>query len=331
MDRRRIIIPVVLVAAAALTLRFTLFGGNRNGEIDASGTVEATEAQLGFQSPGRIESIRVHEGDVVHAGDTLAALDRAELLARRSQAAAQAVAARALLTELQSGSRSEEVVQAQQGLRAANDRLADAQRELERTRRLFEAGALSQEQYDKARLQVDVLTSQQSQAQQQAQLVVTGPRRERIEAQRATVTSAEAQVRQIDATLANAVIRAPFGGVVTVKDREEGETVGAGAPVLTIMNLDDRWVRIYVPENRVGAMHLGDSARISADTYPDRHYGGTVAFIASQAEFTPRNVQTQEERVKLVYAVKIRITADSTYDLKPGLPADVRLQSNGRQ
>jgi HlyD family secretion protein len=96
------------------------------------------------------------------------------------------------------------------------------------------------------------------------------------------------------------------------------------------MNLDDRWVRIYVPETRVGAVHLGDSAVITADTYPDRRYGGAVSFIASQAEFTPRNVQTREERVKLVYAVKVRITADATYDLKPGLPADVRLATGDR-
>jgi HlyD family secretion protein len=112
-----------------------------------------------------------------------------------------------------------------------------------------------------------------------------------------------------------------------VKDREPGETVGAGAPVLTVMNLEDRWVRIYIREDRVGAVHLGQEAIITADTYPDKTYRGTVAFIASQAEFTPRNVQTTEERVKLVYAVKVRITQDSTYDLKPGIPADVRLQA----
>ena len=297
------------------------------GRIEASGTVEATEARLGFQSPGRIERLLVREGDRVNAGDTLAVLDRAELLARRAQAVAQLAAARALLAELETGSRSEERIQAEQALRAARDRLADAQREVERTRRLYEAGALSQEAHDKARLQVDVLTSQEQQAVQQLSLVQTGPRHERITAQRAAVAAAEASVRQSDAALANAVVRAPFSGVVTVKDREEGETVASGAPVLTIMNLDDRWVRIYVPETRVGAIHVGDSATITADTYGDRTYRGAVSFIASQAEFTPRNVQTREERVKLVYAVKIRITQDSTYDLKPGLPADVRLGS----
>ena len=324
MNPRRIIAPIAIVIIAAVVLKKTVFAP-KAGDLDASGTVEATEAQLGFQVPGRIEAIRVREGDRVQAGDTLAMLDRAELLARRAQAEAAIRAANALLSELQTGSRSEERVQAQAGLRAITDRLADAQRDLDRTRRLFDAGAVSQEQYDKARLQLDVLNNQKTQAEQQLQLVQTGPRPERIEAQRAAVTQARAALAQLDASLANSVIRAPFTGVVTVKDREAGETVPAGAPVVTLMNLDERWVRIYVPETQVGAIHLGQQAQITSDTYRDRRYGGEIAFIASQAEFTPRNVQTREERVKLVYAVKVRITQDSTYDLKPGIPADVAL------
>jgi HlyD family secretion protein len=326
MNPRRIAIPVVVLAVVGVALKLTMFrGGGAAGALAASGTVEATEAQLGFQAAGRIEAIRVREGDRVKAGDTLAVLDRSELLARRSQAIAALGAARALLAELEAGSRSEDRVQAEQALQAAADRLTDAQRDLDRTRRLFDAGALSQENYDKARLQLDVLGAQKTQAEQQLQLVRTGPRPERIAAQRAQVAQAEGAVAQMDATLANAVVRAPFGGVVTVRDREAGETVPAGAPVLTIMDLDDRWVRIYIPEDRLAAVHLGQRATITADTYRGRGYRGEVSFVASQAEFTPRNVQTQEERVKLVYAVKVRITQDSTYDLKPGLPADVAL------
>jgi HlyD family secretion protein len=313
-------------AAALMTL--ALLAGCRRGAgpLAASGTVEATEAELGFQSSGRIETIRVHEGDRVHAGDTLALLERSELFARRAQAVAQISAARAALAELQAGSRSEERVQAQQALQAATDRLADAQRDLDRTRRLFEAGALSQEAYDKARLQLDVLRTTKSQAEQQLQMVQTGPRPERIDAQRAVVAQAEAALAQLDATLANAVIRAPFDGIVTVKGREMGETVPAGAPVVTIMDLSDRWVRIYIPEDQVGAVRVGQAAEISADTYPGKRYAGQVSFVASQAEFTPRNVQTKEERVKLVYAVKVKITQDPTLDLKPGVPADVTLK-----
>jgi HlyD family secretion protein len=152
-----------------------------------------------------------------------------------------------------------------------------------------------------------------------------GPRIERIEAQRAAVAAAQATVQQVNAMLGNAVIRAPFDGVVTVKDREIGETVSPGAPVLTVTNLNDRWVRIYIPETSIGAVHLGQGATITADTYKGRVYRGEVSFIASEAEFTPKNVQTKDERVKLVYAVKVRITSDSTYDLKPGIPADVQL------
>jgi HlyD family secretion protein len=92
------------------------------------------------------------------------------------------------------------------------------------------------------------------------------------------------------------------------------------------MDLSDRWVRIYIPEDQVGAVRLGQAAEITADTYPGKRYTGQVSFVSSQAEFTPRNVQTKEERVKLVYAVKIRITQDATLDLKPGVPADVTLQ-----
>jgi HlyD family secretion protein len=291
-----------------------------------SGTVEATEAQLGFPVPGRIAEVLVREGDLVRAGQMLARLDTAELDARRLQARAQLEAARALLRELESGSRSEEVASARDALRAANERLADAERDLARVRRLQEGGALSQEALDKAQVQFTVAQAQRDQAAQQLRLVESGPRRERLEAQRAVVAQGEAALRQIAVAQDHATITAPWGGVVTVRDREPGETVGAGAPVLTLMNQDDRWVRIFIREDRIGAVRLGQPASITTDTYPDTSFGGTVSFIASQAEFTPRNVQTAEERVKLVYAVKVRISGDGGAVLKPGMPADVRLQ-----
>jgi HlyD family secretion protein len=327
MTRRRLI-PIIAAAAALLAVAAYLLvrhhGGN--GVLLASGTVEATEAALGFQVPGRIDWVGPHEGDRVRAGDTLAALDRTELTARLAQARAQAAAARALLTELEAGSRSEELAQAREAARAAEDRYVDAQRDHGRVARLFQGGAVSQEALDKAQLALDVAQSQRDQADQQLQLVQSGPRKERIAAQRAVVAQAEAAVHQVDATLSNAVIAAPFDGVISVRDREPGETVGAGAPVLTELNLGDRWVRIYISEDRIGAVKLGQAATISADTYPGKTYGGAVSFIASEAEFTPRNVQTTEERVKLVYAVKVRITGDANNDLKPGMPADVRLE-----
>jgi len=320
--KRAPIVLVLVVAIATATYLFLRKPAQGDG-MAASGTVEATEASLGFQGAGRIELIRVREGDRVKAGDTLAVMDRSELNARRAQAEAQLAAARAGLAEMERGARSEELAQAREADSAAAARLADAQRDLSRVRQLFGDGAVSQEALDKVRLAADVARSQREQAAQQLQLVRAGPRAERIAAQRALVAQADATVRQVSALLANAVVVAPFGGVVTVRQRQPGEIVAPGAPVLTVANLDDRWVRIYIAEDRIGAVQLGEPATITTDTWPDRQYTGEVSFIASQAEFTPRNVQTAAERVKLVYAVKVRVTGDSTNALKPGMPADV--------
>jgi len=325
MNRKKLIPVAAAVVVLVAVWFFLLKRSNADGPLDASGTVEATDAQLGFEAAGRIDTILVDEGDRVKAGQELARLDESELSARRQQATAQLASAQATLDELERGSRTQEVQQGQDQLAAANQRLADAQRDLDRTKRLFDGGAVSRETLDKAQLAFDVAQSQHDQAAQALQLLQIGPRPERIDAQRAAVAAAQATVQQINAMLGNAVIHAPFDGVVTVKDREIGETVSPGAPVLTVTNLDDRWVRIYIPETRIGAVHLGEGATITADTYKGRVYQGAVSFIASEAEFTPKNVQTKDERVKLVYAVKVRITSDSTYDLKPGIPADVQL------
>lgn len=330
-SRRALLVVAVAAVAAGAVLWFVF--GRREGadsQLTASGTVEATEAQIGFQTAGRIEAIAVDEGDPVRAGAELAHLDRVETQARRQQAVAQAAAARAALRELERGFRSEEVAQGRSALAAATERLNDARRDRDRARQLFESGAVSREAYDKALVAFDVAQSQYEQAQEQMRILETGPRKEKIEAQRAQVAQAVAAVRVIDAMLANMTLRAPFNGVVTVRHREPGEIVPAGSPVLTIMNPDDRWVRIYIPETRIGAVRIGRPATITSDTYPDKTYRGEVIFIATEAEFTPKTVQTTEERVKLVYAVKVRVTGDPTFDLKPGMPADVRIETGGQ-
>jgi HlyD family secretion protein len=321
----RIVVPVVVLGA--LIAFFVLRAQQGGGAVVASGTVEATEAQLGFQAPGRIESVAPHEGDAVRAGDALAGLDPAEAGARLRQALAAADAARAGLQELESGYRSEEVAQARDAFDAASRRLADARSDLSRLTHLHQSGAISQQAFDKAQVAADVAQSQFGQARQQLHLMEAGPRSERIAAQRAQLAQATAAAAALKASFSNMVMRAPFGGVVTVRHREPGEIVGAGSPVLTLMNPDDRWVRIYVRENRTGAVRLGQAATVTSDTYKGRTYPGEVVFIASEAEFTPRSVQTSEERVKLVYAVKVRLTGDAAHELKPGMPADVRLEA----
>ncbi len=322
-NRKLIAVPVVLLALA-LVAWLLLRGSSNDGDaIAASGTIEGTEADLGFQLGGRVAAVNVREGDAATAGSTLAELDKSELEARRAAAVAQADAARALLAELERGARPEELRQAESAERAARQTFEESETVLARTRRLFEGGAVSKEALEQAETAAATARAQYQQAREQLALVSSGPRSERIAAQRAAVRQAEAAVAQVQAQLDNAVIRAPFGGVVTVRHREPGEAVQAGAPVVTLLNTDDRWVRIYVREDQVGRIRINQKARIYSDSHPDKTFEGRVSFIASQAEFTPRNVQTQEERVKLVYAVKVSITGDAKVQLKPGVPADV--------
>jgi membrane fusion protein YbhG len=275
MNPKRIIVVVALVLiGVAVYAGVRYFRVERGNALVASGTVEATEAQLGFQAPGRIDEVAVHEGDAVKQGQVLARLDTSETEARLAQARAQ--------------------------VQATQVRLNEAERDLKRSRALLGGGAIGQETYDKALVAQKVALADDAQAR--------------------------AQVTALEAVLANMQVRASFDGIVSVRHHEPGEVVSAGTPILTVMNPNDRWVRIYIAENRLGALQLGEKASIATDTYPHKRYGGKIIYVASQAEFTPKNVQTTEERVKLVYAVKVRVTDDPNFELKPGLPADVYLE-----
>jgi HlyD family secretion protein len=327
-DKRVILVPIALVVIALVGWMILRRDGDDAGLIIASGTVEGTEADLGFQVGGRVAEVLVREGDAVQAGQSLALLDRAELEARKSAAVAQAEAARALLAELERGARPEELRQSQSSAAAAERRMEESESVLARTRRLFEGGAVSREALDHAETAHTVARAQYQQAREQLTLVNTGPRTERIDAQRAQVRQAHAAVAQVQATIDNASIRSPFAGVVTVRHREPGESTAPGAPVLTVMNTNDRWVRIYVREDQIGRIGIGQDAQIASDSHPGKNFNGRVTFIASEAEFTPRNVQTAQERVKLVYAVKVTIVGDQALQLKPGVPADVVVSTN---
>lgn len=325
--RRARIIAVVVVLVAAVAALMLMLGDDEGAEgaILASGTVEATTSDVGFATGGRVTSVAVDEGDAVTAGQELARLDAATIEARRAAAEAQVAAARAALEELRRGPREEEIAQARAALAAAESRFGDALRSAERDRRLFAGGAISREQLDAAETRLEVARAQRTQASEQLLALERGTRSERIAAAEAQVGQAEAALRQAEAALDDAIATAPFAGIVTVRHREPGETVAAGAPVVTIMNPDDRWVRIYVNEPDIARLAVGRTAHISVDGLPDETFPGRVVHIASEAEFTPRNVQTPDERTRLVYAVRVRVTDDPAQRLKPGLPVDVRI------
>jgi HlyD family secretion protein len=322
--KKLVIGAVVLTAIGAGTVYRTSAAGEADSIILASGTVEATEADLGFRVSGSLDRIAVREGARVAAGTEVASLDRAELVAERAEALAQVDAAKAMLAELTAGSRREEIARARAALDVATERRDAARRDVERLRDLSERSVISRQSFDHQETALGVAEGEVARAGEELRLLESGPRPERIAAQRAAVAQAAAAVERIDAVIGQAVLRAPFTGTITVRHREPGEAVAPGAPVLTVRNLDDRWVRIYVPGDQVGRLAIGSRAAITADADPSRRYDGVVSYIASVAEFTPRNVQTTKDRVRLVYEVRVRVEGDTAVDLKPGLPADVR-------
>ena len=324
---RIIIGGVVLSTIGAFAVYRTTSAADNTNAILASGTVEATQAELGFQLAGRLETLSVREGDKVSAGAELAVLERDDLLAQREVAKAQVAAAQAMLSELVAGSRREEIAHARAALAVATERRDAARRDVDRLKPLADQSLISKQAFDNQTTALAIANGEVTKAKEELQILETGPRSERIAAQRASLAQAAATVQRIEAQLAQTSLEAPFSGTVTVRHREAGEALSPGTPVLTVRNFDDRWVRIYVPGDDVGKLTLGQAAKITGDADPAKAYAGTISYIASVAEFTPRNVQSTKDRVKLVYEVRVRITGDAMVDLKPGLPADVRFDA----
>ena len=318
----RIVIAALLVIGGGFYATHRLLASD-DGSLLVSGTVEATEAELGFQVSGRLERIVVREGDQVSPGSELAALERSELLAQRAAAVAQVEVARAVLAELRAGSRTEEVARSRAMLAVAVDRRDAASRDVERLRPLAEQELVTRQSFDHQQTTLAIAQGEVARATEELKLLTAGTRPERIAAQRATLAESEAALARIDAMLAQTGVTAPFAGTITIRHREPGEATAPGAPVLTLQNLADRWVRIYVPGDEVGRLSLGQCASIASDGFADRRYAGAITYISSVAEFTPRNVQSTKDRVRLVYEVRVRVLDDAAVDLKPGLPGDV--------
>jgi HlyD family secretion protein len=254
----------------------------------------------------------------------LARLDNAELASVVAQSRAVLQEAGARLAELRSGSRSQEIARAKANVAAQEAELARAGKDYERAEILHRNGAIPNAQFDSSKSAYEARLAQHQNAIESLSLVKEGPRKEDIEAAEYRVQQARAGVRTAEERLKDTVIYAPISGVILRKNIELGETVGQGTPVYTVGDLENPWIKVYVKEDKLGLVKLGQKARISADTYPNKTYDGWVSYISSEAEFTPKNVQTQEERVKLVFGVKVRVRNENQ-ELKPSMPADVRI------
>jgi HlyD family secretion protein len=282
---------IILVIILALVLYFLLSskGEKNKGEISASGTVEITEVEVSSKLAGRIEKLLADEGDSVLKDQVLIELETKELQAQLKQAQA---AYQVSLSQLaQSKSNSENL-----------------RTNLERTRQLFKAGSSTQQQFDdqetKYQMAKDQLNSVTHLTEQN-----------------------KAMIDLIKVNLDNMVIKSPINGLVLSKNTEIGEVVSPGSSLLTLGDLSHPWVKIYIKEADLGKVKLGQEAQVKIDTYPEKVFEGKVTYVSSQAEFTPKNIQTKEERVKLVFGIKVSLD-NPLQILKPGMPADVVLSKD---
>ncbi len=261
----------------------------------------------------------------------------------------------AKLAELKNGSRPQEVQEAKAAVEAAQSEYDRAKKDWERGQVLYKNDDISTAQFDQYRSRFESADAALKQALQRQAMVLEGPRQEQIRAQQAQVersrgalkmaeanalemkrrqqelgtrraesARSRANLSLIDSQLADTVAASPVDGVVLVKSADVGEVLAPGTTVVTVGDIDHPWLRGYINETQIGRVKLGSAAHVTTDSYPGKVYHGRVTFISSEAEFTPKQIQTQQERVKLVYRIKIEIE-NPRHELKSNMPADAEI------
>ena len=324
MKRISILMLVVVAIGGALFYFFTRERGAGEPFIRVSGNIEATEADVGFKIPGRIVSRFYEEGDWVEKGKVLAKLDDEDLRQRLDLARATLMSAQARLSKLLAGSRPQELKEAEANLHQAQFDLGNKEIQYERMKALLERRVISKEAFDNAETSYKVAKAALQIATENYQLVKEGPRREDIEDAKAQVDQARVSLKLAETQLSYAVLYCPISGIVLVKSSEIGEVVNPGTSVLTLADVDHVWLKAYISETDLGKVKWGQEVIVTTDLRPKKEYKGRISFISSQAEFTPKQIQTEKERVTLVYRIKIDIP-NPDRELKPGMPADARI------
>lgn len=315
---------LALTLAVATLVTVSCKPTNMDGAIRVSGNIEVDDTRLAFKVPGIVVERTVSEGEPVSRGMLVARLDDSEQLQEVAARRAEVAFARAALAELEAGSRPQEIAAA----KAAVESTAAEQRrsglEFERQRELRESQAISARDFEFAESALAVARARAIEASERLKLIVEGPRAETIAQARARLDQAEAASGLAGRRLEFTRLASPINGVVLSDSVEPGEYVAPGTAIVTVADTSRVWLRAFVNETDLGRIKLGQAVDVSTDTFPGKTYRGTLVFIASEAEFTPKTVQTHKERVKLVFRVKIDLD-NSLGELKPGMPADAVL------
>jgi HlyD family secretion protein len=330
--------PLRLPFIVTLTVLTAACNGDEPAStVRVSGHVEATEVQVAAEVGGRVVELRVAEGDRVKQGDIIARLDTRDTELQIAAARAERAAADAETRLLQAGARPEDIRQAEAQVQAAETdagaaaaELKAAEIDLERFESLLRANAGSQKQRDDATARAEVArervrgTAERTRvAREGLARLRAGARPQELDAARARVAAVDAKLAMLDKALQDAQVLAPVNGIVTTKLVDQGELIAPRTPLIVVTDLDHAWANLFVPEPMVPRVKIGQTATVFTDA-GGAGLPGKVTFISPKAEFTPRNVQTADERSKLVYRIKVSVD-NSRGVLKQGMPVDAEL------
>ena len=323
---KRILVLAFIIIVAAGILYYSLTRNKEEGDyfIKVSGNIEATEADVGFKISGRIVSRFFEEGDWVDKGKVLSKLDDQDLLQRLDLTRAALMSAQARLSKLLAGARPEELRQAEANLQQAQFDLGNKEVQYGRMKELYERGVISKDTFDSAETKYKVAQAALQIATESYQLVREGPRKEDIEDARAQVEQARASLKLNETQLSYTTLYSPISGVVLVRSGEVGEVVNPGTSILTMADIENVWLKAYIPETDLSRVKWGQEVIVTTDLKPKKEYKGRISFISSQSEFTPKQIQTEKERVTLVYRIKVDIL-NKDHELKPGMPGDGKI------
>lgn len=312
-------------ALIATVIAFALGGCSRGNDQAAEslvvhGTIETDDARLSFKVPGRLLERAVDEGQRIEAGMLLARLDDTELTQELAVHRAEVEVAQAALAELEAGSRPQEIAAAEATLRSANAERDRADLEFRRQESLRESAVNAEREYESARAALAVAEARVGELSERVELLRAGARPEVIAQARARLAQVQAAATLASTRVDNAQLTAPANGIVLAKHAEPGEYLGVGAPVLTVTDNTRVWLRGYVNQLDLDVLNLGQKVTVSVDAFPDRTFEGRLAFISPEAEFTPKTVQTEKERVTYVFRIRVDIE-NASGALKAGMAA----------
>lgn len=327
--RKITIVSIAFIAVAAISVYLVRENVLENSNsLLISGNIEITDVDISFEIPGRVKQRLFSEGEQISEGDIVAYLDDRLLKEEVSLHEAELLAAKAELSEMEEGYLPEEISQAQAKLQQAQADLKRLSADFKRQQSLFENEVISSREFDISSSAYAVAKAQVFEAKEHLAFFKRGTRVEKIAQAKANVLQREQGLAAAKTRLGYATVYSPLTGYVLSDNIEAGEYVSAGTPIITVGNLRDVWLRGYIDESDLGKIKLGQEVDVTTDSYPNKKYIGKLSFISSEAEFTPKNIQTEKERVKLVYRVKITIDNPDS-ELKPGMPADGTLFLQG--